>query len=427
MIAEIPTMAIETVIINQNTSIIPDEVLAHRLGLIPILADANDFEEKKEDEDFNEKNSLKFTLNVKCEKNKNGKIINEQIFSGDLKLELLGNQKNKFFNEKNNTYSVGLVNDDIYLNKLTPGMEIDLVCYCVKGIGRTHAKWSPVCTAYYKLLNKINILKEKFILFSKIKSEAKLFKNNVAVARTYMIGMKDLIKSLEQKLYDHLYGFTSQLNKIKNIESDLDEIKEDQENIQNKLNKINYYQEQIIVYLTELNNNSYLKKIALNNKSININDKQQINKNKSNLSDENAKKFFNFEKPENIRPKKSFNLNKNTAINLVINKKYNFEIKKSEKNFKYTILSGKSNKVGGKKNKDKSNLTIKLLSTTNLVKIKRSKSQKNKIKRIFKFSKIENKSIVNDLKFRRLITKKDRISNFKLFSNDLKRSNKKYY
>jgi DNA-directed RNA polymerase I and III subunit RPAC1 len=47
MIAEIPTMAIETVIINQNTSIIPDEVLAHRLGLIPILADANDFEEKK--------------------------------------------------------------------------------------------------------------------------------------------------------------------------------------------------------------------------------------------------------------------------------------------------------------------------------------------------------------------------------------------
>ena len=117
MIAEIPTMAIETVIINQNTSIIPDEVLAHRLGLIPILADANDFEEKKEDEDFNEKNCLKFTLNVKCEKNKNGKIINEQIFSRDLKLEPLGNQKNKFFNEKSNTYSVGLVNDDIYLLK----------------------------------------------------------------------------------------------------------------------------------------------------------------------------------------------------------------------------------------------------------------------------------------------------------------------
>ena len=160
MIAEIPTMAIETVIINQNTSIIPDEVLAHRLGLIPILADADDFEEKKENEDFNEKNCIKFTLNVKCEKNKNGIINNEQIFSKDLNLEFLGDQKNKFYDNKTKKYTIGLVNDDIYLNKLAPGMEIDLVCYCVKGIGRTHAKWSPVCTAYYKLLNKINIIKE---------------------------------------------------------------------------------------------------------------------------------------------------------------------------------------------------------------------------------------------------------------------------
>jgi DNA-directed RNA polymerase I and III subunit RPAC1 len=160
MIAEIPTMAIETVIINQNTSIIPDEVLAHRLGLIPILADADDFEEKKENEDFNEKNCIKFTLNVKCEKNKNGIINNEQIFSRDLNLEFLGDQKNKFYDNKTKKYTIGLVNDDIYLNKLAPGMEIDLVCYCVKGIGRTHAKWSPVCTAYYKLLNKINIIKE---------------------------------------------------------------------------------------------------------------------------------------------------------------------------------------------------------------------------------------------------------------------------
>lgn len=37
--SEVPTLAIENVTIYQNTSIIPDEVLAHRLGLIPILAD----------------------------------------------------------------------------------------------------------------------------------------------------------------------------------------------------------------------------------------------------------------------------------------------------------------------------------------------------------------------------------------------------
>lgn len=43
LISEVPTMAIEKVFINNNTSIIPDEVLAHRLGLIPIAADPRKF------------------------------------------------------------------------------------------------------------------------------------------------------------------------------------------------------------------------------------------------------------------------------------------------------------------------------------------------------------------------------------------------
>lgn len=36
MLSEIPTMAIEKVNLWQNTSIIPDESLCHRIGLIPI-------------------------------------------------------------------------------------------------------------------------------------------------------------------------------------------------------------------------------------------------------------------------------------------------------------------------------------------------------------------------------------------------------
>lgn len=36
MIDEIPTLAIEDVYIYNNTSIVQDEVLAHRLGLIPL-------------------------------------------------------------------------------------------------------------------------------------------------------------------------------------------------------------------------------------------------------------------------------------------------------------------------------------------------------------------------------------------------------
>lgn len=41
---QVPTMAIEKVFIYNNTSIVQDEVLAQRLGLIPIKADPRLFE-----------------------------------------------------------------------------------------------------------------------------------------------------------------------------------------------------------------------------------------------------------------------------------------------------------------------------------------------------------------------------------------------
>lgn len=41
---QVPTMAIEKVLIANNTSVIQDEVLAHRLGLIPISVDPRLFE-----------------------------------------------------------------------------------------------------------------------------------------------------------------------------------------------------------------------------------------------------------------------------------------------------------------------------------------------------------------------------------------------
>jgi len=44
---QVPTMAIEKVFIYDNTSIVQDEVLAHRLGLIPIKADPDEFDFKQ--------------------------------------------------------------------------------------------------------------------------------------------------------------------------------------------------------------------------------------------------------------------------------------------------------------------------------------------------------------------------------------------
>jgi DNA-directed RNA polymerase I and III subunit RPAC1 len=51
----------------------------------------------------------------------------------------------------------GPIEDDILLNKLLPGHELDIKLYAVKGIGRDHAKFSPVATAFYRLLPEITL------------------------------------------------------------------------------------------------------------------------------------------------------------------------------------------------------------------------------------------------------------------------------
>lgn len=62
-------MAIEKVYVMNNTSIIQDEVVAHRLGLIPIKADPLEFDYMTEDGGPTDLNTLVFKLKKKCEFN----------------------------------------------------------------------------------------------------------------------------------------------------------------------------------------------------------------------------------------------------------------------------------------------------------------------------------------------------------------------
>nr|XP_039265607.1 DNA-directed RNA polymerases I and III subunit RPAC1-like [Styela clava] len=161
LLAEVPTMAFEKAFIYNNTSIIQDEVLAHRLGLIPLKVDPRLFEYRAEGDDCETpETTLEFELKVKCTRNTKAPkdvsdpdhmYLNHKVYSRDLKWIPFGNQKDLF--------EVKPVHDDILIAKMRPGQEIDVKLHAVKGIGKDHAKFSPVATASYRLMPEITILK----------------------------------------------------------------------------------------------------------------------------------------------------------------------------------------------------------------------------------------------------------------------------
>jgi DNA-directed RNA polymerase I and III subunit RPAC1 len=149
MVSEIPTMAIEHVFVVNNTSIIPDEVLAHRLGLIPILADPRKFDTTTTGQESTDVNTIVFELHAKCSPRSGvskdadpaEKYENSSVYSSAIRWVPQGSQAEVFQDEP-----IRPVLDDILVAKLRPGQELELELHAVKGTGREHAKWSPVCT-----------------------------------------------------------------------------------------------------------------------------------------------------------------------------------------------------------------------------------------------------------------------------------------
>ena len=127
-IAEVPAMAIDDVVILENSSVLYDEILAHRLGMIPIKTD---FERYNLPEDCDCGNPLGchkcrvlFVLDAK------GKDKVSTVHSGDLVSE---------------DREIRPVSETIPLVKLAFGQSVKLEAYARLGKGKEHAKWQP-CT-----------------------------------------------------------------------------------------------------------------------------------------------------------------------------------------------------------------------------------------------------------------------------------------
>jgi DNA-directed RNA polymerase subunit D len=127
MISEIPTMAIEWVDFKKNDSALYDELLAHRLGLIPLTYDKKAYKLPEECKDASVKDAQCF---AKLKLNKKGPCV---VYSGDLESE---------------DESVKPVFDKIPIVELLEGQEIELIAYARLGYGREHIKWQGAVVGY---------------------------------------------------------------------------------------------------------------------------------------------------------------------------------------------------------------------------------------------------------------------------------------
>lgn len=149
-------------------------MLSHRLGLIPLRGSVSGLDATdvflKADEDNNivgsqpaDYNTVIMKLHVECtyneyadkhERDSKKRFHNSHVYAGDLVFTPVGRQAERFKDDP-----VVPVNPDILIAKLRPGQIVDMELHCVKGLGMDHAKFSPVATATYRLLPKIDIIK----------------------------------------------------------------------------------------------------------------------------------------------------------------------------------------------------------------------------------------------------------------------------
>lgn len=121
----IPIFAIDTIDIIENSSVLPDEGLAHRLGLVPIKTDLGR---------FNEPAKCDCKSETGCSNCKVMLVLDSGAADGP---------KTIFTDElTSEDDSIKPISDKIPIIKLATGQRVKIECYARLGRGREHAKWN---------------------------------------------------------------------------------------------------------------------------------------------------------------------------------------------------------------------------------------------------------------------------------------------
>jgi len=117
--------AIDTVDIIENSSVLPDEGLAHRLGLIPLKTDLSRFNEPSKCDCKSETGCTNCRVMLVLDSGDSD--VTRTILSDELSSE---------------DESIKPVSDKIPIVQLAPGQKIKAECYARLGRGTEHAKWN---------------------------------------------------------------------------------------------------------------------------------------------------------------------------------------------------------------------------------------------------------------------------------------------
>jgi len=132
IMSEVPTMAIDEVIIIENTTPLYDEIIAHRLGLIPLKTDLENYV-RPEVCSCGGQGCTSCEVSLTLEKTGNKDI--EVVFSSELMSQ---------------DPKIVPVYDNIPILKMSKDQKIFLEAIARLGRGLDHAKWQPVSTVSYK-------------------------------------------------------------------------------------------------------------------------------------------------------------------------------------------------------------------------------------------------------------------------------------